>query len=192
VAGGPERWTGRRSATPGKLGLCFAEDEAGSPWEPLSVSRGGAPGVSAVTVFAAEGPRGVADQISRTPQSLARSLAAGLRAVAHPKLPIAFDATLVVCPEHARVFAAAGWSRADLEAELARALLLDPAEIERGAGGIEEGLPVGKASGPVPKFRPGGLMVVHAGGGAGMFSAVIGGWAGGAGGSTPVTREVQR
>jgi hypothetical protein len=31
---------------------------------------------------------------------------------------------------------------------------------------------------------------VHAGGGAGMFSVVIGGWVGGAAGSQPVTREV--
>ena len=177
---------------PGKVGFCFAEDEAGSPWEPLSVSRGMAAGVSAVTVFAAEGPRGIADQISRTPGSLARSLAAGLRSVAHPKLPMGFDATLVVCPEHARVFADAGWSRADLAAALAEALTLDPAEIVRGAGGIEEGLPAARATGPVPKFRPGGLMIVHAGGGAGMFSAVIGGWVGGTAGSTPVTREVVR
>lgn len=175
---------------PGKIGFCFAENEDGSPWEPLSVARGVAPGTSAVTVFAAEGPRGIADQISRTPDSLARSLAAGLRSVAHPKLPMAFDATLVVCPEHARVFAAAGWSRADLEEALAQALLLELAEIERGAGGIEEGVPVGVANGPMPKFRAGGLLIVHAGGGAGMFSAVIGGWVGGPGGSQPVTREV--
>ncbi|NMH90308.1 thioredoxin family protein [Pseudonocardia bannensis] len=177
---------------PGKIGFCFAEDEAGSPWEPLSVSRGVAPGTSAVTVFAAEGPRGLADQISRTPESLARSLAAGLRSVAHPKLPMAFDATLVVCPEHGRVFAEAGWSRDRLASELADLLALDPAEIERGAGGIEEGLPAGAATGPVPKFRPGGLMIVYAGGGAGMFSTVIGGWVGGPGGSQPVTREIRR
>lgn len=175
---------------PGKIGFAFAEDESGSPWEPLSVSRGIAAGRSAVTVFAAEGPRGLADQISRTPESLARSLAAGLRSVAHPKIAIAFDGTLVVCPEHARVFADAGWSRADLEAALGEALTLDPAEIARGAGGIEEGVPAPTA--PLAKFRPGGLMVVHAGGGAGKFSTVIGGWIGGAGGSTPVTREVGR
>jgi hypothetical protein len=177
---------------PGKVGFCFAEDEAGSPWEPLSVTRGLAPGTSAVTVFAAEGPRHIGDQISRTPGSLVRSLAAGLRGVYHPKVPAAFDATLVVCPEHARVFADAGWDRARFEAELADALLLDPAELERGAGGIEEGVPAGTASGRVPKFRPGGLLVVHAGGGAGKFSTVIGGWAGGPRGSQPVTREVDR
>ena len=41
---------------PGKLGFCFAEDEEGSPWEPLSVERGFGPGTSTVTLFAGEGP----------------------------------------------------------------------------------------------------------------------------------------
>jgi hypothetical protein len=177
---------------PGKVGFCFAEDEAGSPWEPLSVTRGLAPGASAVTLFAAEGPRHIADQVSRTPGSLVRSLAAGLRGVYHPKTAMGFDATLVVCPEHARVFAAAGWDRARFEAELAAALLFDASELERGAGGIEEGMPAGPVGGRTPKFRPGGLLVVHAGGGAGKFSTVIGGWAGGPRGSQPVTREVDR
>ena len=41
-----------------------------------------------------------------------------------------------------------------------------------------------------PKFRPDGLLLVHAGGTAGMFSAIIGGWINGETGSQPVTREV--
>ncbi|HUS62554.1 MAG TPA: thioredoxin family protein, partial [Acidimicrobiales bacterium] len=103
---------------PGKYTFCFAEDEEGSPWEPLSESLGAAAGASAVTLFAGEGPRGVMDQISREPESLARSFAANLRTVAHHKIPIAFDAMLVVSPEHARVFRDAGWSRARLLEEL--------------------------------------------------------------------------
>jgi hypothetical protein len=191
VGGGRPQEVDRAAlGNPGKVGFCFAEDEEGSPFEPLAQTRGVPAGRSAVTVFAAEGPRGVADQISRRPESLARSLALGLRAVVHPKLVQGFDATLVVCPEHARVFAEAGWDRARLEAELDEALLLDRAEITRGAGGIDEGVPAGGSDRPLAKFRPGGLMIVHAGGGAGMFSAVIGGWAGGPGGSAPVTREV--
>jgi len=35
------------------------------------------------------------------------------------------------------------------------------------------------------------LLIVHAGGTAGLFSAIIGGWIGGTGGSEPVTREVE-
>lgn len=187
VPGGIDRAT---LGSPAKYTFCFAEIEDGSPWEPLSVARGLPPGTSAVTVFAAEGPRGVADQISRTPESLARSLAAALRSVAHPKLPMAFDAALVVSPDHARIFTEAGWTRRRLADELAALLRLDPAEIARGAAGIEEGVPADAVTGPIPKFRPDGLLLMHAGGQAGLFSAVLGGWRGGPGGSTPVTREV--
>jgi hypothetical protein len=88
------------------------------------------------------------------------------------------------------VFREAGWTRGRLTDELTALLLLDPAEIVRGAGGIEEGVPAEALAAPVPKFRPGGLIIMHAGGRAGLFSAVLGGWVGGEGGSTPVTREV--
>jgi hypothetical protein len=175
---------------PGKVGFCFAEDEDGSPWEPLSVSQGAAPGASAVTLFAGEGPRGVIDQLSRTPESLARSLAGGLRSVAHPKLAMAFDALLVVSPEHARVFADAGWSRARLLEELSALLSVPGDELVRDAGGCAEGLPAAFAGVTVPKFRPGGLLIAHAGGRAGLFSSIIGGWINGETGSQPVTLEV--
>lgn len=176
---------------PGKVGWCFAEDEAGSPWEPLSVARGLEPGQSAVTLFAAAGVTPVVDQASRTPESLARSLAAGLRGVAHPKLVIGWDAVLVVCPEHARVFREAGWDRVRLMAELTERLTRDGDDLVKGAGGIEEGLAPWAAGRKLSKFRDGGLLIVHAGGRAGMFSAVIGGWASGPMGSEPVTRAVR-
>ena len=70
--GGVDRAT---LGNPGKYTFCFAEDEEDSPWEPLAVERGMAAGVSAVTLFAGEGPRGIVDQSSRTPESLARSFA---------------------------------------------------------------------------------------------------------------------
>jgi len=175
---------------PGKYTFCFAEAEDGSPFEPLHVSRGAAPGSSAVTLFAGAGVTPVVDQLSRTPESLARTFALALRAVAHPKLAYAFDAMLVLCPEHGRVFADAGWDRARLLAELDALLVLAPDDLRRGSGGIDEGMPPGLDLAPLPKFRPGGLLLVHAGGTAGMFSAVIGGWVSGDTGSSPVTKEI--
>ena len=120
-------------------------------------------------------------------------MAGGLRDVGHPKIAPGFDAVLVVVPEHAAVFAEAGWDRARLHAELDELLLLAPEEIARGADGIDEGMPapLHQPLGPRPKFRPGGLMIAVAGGGAGKFSAVLGGWVGGPGGSTPVTRVIE-
>jgi hypothetical protein len=186
--GGVDRAT---IGNPGKYTFCFAEDESGSPWEPLSVERGLAPGMSAVTLFAAAGLQPVVDQLSRAPESLARTFAVCLRANAHPKLPLAFDATLVISPEHARVFQEAGWDKARLRAELDGLLTMTGAEMVRGAGGIAEGIPNSLENVTLPKFREGGLLIVHAGGTAGLFSAIIGGWASGATGSAPVTQEVR-
>jgi hypothetical protein len=97
--------------SPGKIGFCFAENDTDSPIGTLAVEHGIEPGVDAVTLFAGEGTRCVVDQLSREPDSLARSMAAALQAMHHPKLVLGFDAILVIGPEHARVFAEAGWGR---------------------------------------------------------------------------------
>ncbi len=178
---------------PGKYTFCFAEREEDSPWQPLSVERGFDPGTSTVTLFAGDGVQAIMDQLSRTPTSLARSFAASLRSVCHPKIAIAADALLVVSPEHSRVFHEAGWSKARLYEELNTLLHLPTSELARGANGIAEGMPDPFLEGKdtLPKFRPGGLTIVRAGGTAGLFSAIIGGWAGsGPKGSQPVTREI--
>ncbi|MGH1493379.1 MAG: thioredoxin family protein [Acidimicrobiales bacterium] len=177
--------------SPGKLGLCFAEREHDSPFNSLATERGLAPGTNAVTLFAGHGPTAIADQLSRNPESLARSMAASLRGEMNTKLAMAFDAMLLVCPEHARIFAEAGWDKARLKAELDELLTMDADDMIRGAKGIDEGLPEAFAGSKVPKFRPGGLQIVHAGGDAGMFSAILGGWVAGAKGSEPTTLEIK-
>ncbi len=176
--------------SPSKIGLAFAELEDGSPFEPLSVERGVPAGTDAVTLFAGQGPTPIVDQLSRDPESLARSMAAILRACHHPKLVIGMDAFLLVSPEHGRVFAEGGWDKARLRSELETLLTLDADPMLRGAGGITEGLPDSLAGASVPKFRPGGLLIAHAGGDAGMFSSVLTGWVGGAKGSEPVTHAI--
>jgi len=175
---------------PGKYSFCFAEAED-SEWLPLAQERGIEAGRSAVTLFPGEGVQGIVDQKSRDPESLARSFALSLRTVDHAKLALAGDAVLVVSPEHARVFIEAGWSKQRLREELERLLLAPGAELVAGAGGIAEGIPAQFRDMQIPKFRPGGLLIVRAGGSAGLFSAIIAGWAAsGAVGSSPVTREV--
>jgi hypothetical protein len=176
--------------SPAKLTFCFAEDEEGSPWQPLSADLGFEPGVDTVTIFPGEGPRNIVDQLSRNADSLARSLAVNLRTVHHPKLVMGFDAMLVVGPEHARVFSQAGWDKQRLADRLHELLTVPGEELIRGAGGILEGMPEGLAAASLPKFRPGGLLIVHCGGRAGLFSAIIGGWLGGPRGSQPVIQEI--
>ncbi|MDP4702874.1 MAG: thioredoxin family protein [Ilumatobacteraceae bacterium] len=175
---------------PGKLSFCFAEDEAGSPFGTLAQERGIAPQQNAVTVFAGEGPRCVVDQAARTPEQLTNSFAACLRATHHPKSVLSYDAILVVSPDHSRVYAEAGWDREKILSELYARLNIPGTELVKGALDMAEGLPAKFADRIVPKFKPGGILLAHAGGGAGLFSSIIGGWVNGAMGSTPVTRPV--
>jgi hypothetical protein len=90
------------------------------------------------------------------------------------------------------VFAEAGWDRQRVIGALLERLQMPGREIVRGAGGMAEGIPEHLAELTLPKFRPDGILLVHAGGGAGLFSAMIGGWANGDIGSKPVTRVVTR
>ncbi len=187
LPGGVDRAT---LGSPGKVGFCFAEDEEGSPFSPLSVARGFEPGVDTVTLFAGHGPTAIIDQKSRDPESLTRTFAVMLRNVAHPKLAVKIDATLVVSPEHGRLYREAGWDRERFMAELGALLVMDSDDMVTGAGGITEGLPAAFGGMQLPKFREGGLLVCHAGGGAGLFSAILGGWVNGTEGSDPVTKEI--
>jgi len=175
---------------PGKITFCFAEDEECSPFTPLSVERGIPHGVNAVTVFAGEGPRCVVDQLARTADELVNSFVACLLTVHHPKLVIGFDAILTISPDHGRVFAEAGWTREKLIEEVTQRSLRPGSELVRGAHGMAEGVPPHLESATLPKFRPGGLLVTYAGGGAGLFSSIVAGWANGKIGSDPVTRVV--
>ncbi len=176
---------------PGKLSFCFAEDEEGSPWGPLSADLGAESGVSTVTLFPGEGPRIIVDQLSREPESLARSYAANLRTLIHPKLVMAFDCILAIGPEHARVFSEAGWTKERLVARLHELLMIPTTELVRGAGGMAEGVPPEVSAPALPKFRPGGILLVYCGGDAGLFSTMIGGWVTGEVGSQPTLREIR-
>lgn len=193
VGGGRPQEVDRATlGNPGKLSYCFAEDEEGSCWESLGTERGIADGKSSVTVFAGYGLQGIVDQKSRTPESLAQSFAESLKALQHVKLYPGADAMLVVCPEHERTFREAGWSKAKLYEELYARTQRPADEIVPGAGGIAEGTSAFPAGTMARKIRDGGLMIVRAGGGAGMFSGIIGGWsASGEKGSSPVTREIR-
>jgi len=175
---------------PGKISFCFAEREHDSPFSSLAVSRGFSPAANTVTVFAGEGPRCIVDQKARTAAELANVFAACLRTLHSPKLVLAFDAVLVVGPEHARVLADDGWDRDRLISELHARLQMPGTELVHGALGIADGVPAHLRDVTLPKFRPDGILLVHAGGSAGLFSAMIGGWANGEMGSQPVTKEV--
>ena len=172
-AGGIDRAT---LGGPGKYTCCFAEDESDPDWVPLSVSRGIAPGKSAVTLFQGEGVQPFMDQRSRTPEELSRSLAAALFTVGHPKICEANTATLLLSPEHYAIFCNAGWGRKEIEQSLRADLRRPGKDVIIGAGGIGEGMPTSRENDMVDKFWPDELLIVRAGGQAGLFSGILSGW----------------
>lgn len=177
---------------PGKVGFCFAEDEEGSPFTPLSTEFGFEAGQDTVMLFPGEGPRTVVDQLARKPEEVVEMFAVALRNMLTPKMILAFDAIVVVSPEHARIFREAGWDRDRLRAALIEATTMNGDDLVRGAHGLADGLPASVAGKTLPKFKPDGLRIVHAGGGAGLFSAIIPGWANGEMGSAAVCVEITR
>lgn len=190
VGGGrPQETDMSTFGTPVKYGFSFAEDES-TPWQTLGEARGFSRQQSCVTLFSADGPLGCVDQKSREPAGLVRSLAGSLRAVAHVDLANACDAVVVIGPEHGRVFDTAGWSRADATAALHEALRFDGVDLGMGTDG-HTATRTDAGAGRVAKFREDGLVLVRAGGDAGLFSAIIPGWLmKGALGTDPVSREI--
>ena len=197
--GGVERST---LASPGKFTMCFAEWEERSCWEPLHVERGFAAGDNVVTVFGIEAsPHGIADQTSRSARALAGSLGAGVSCVFHPKLYGQGEVLLVVCPEHVDTIARDGWSKDDVRARMqevtARPLRDILADDEIGEGMLPrwygpDGPSPELLEKRFPKFRdPKNINIVVAGGEAGKFSAVFGGWVSGPMGSNSVSRKIE-
>ena len=193
---------------PGKYGACIGELEEDSCWEPLHVERGFERGQSTVTVFAAEAPRAIRDQLSRSGRSLAASMGLSLESIAHVKLHGMDQALLVISPEHARTFERDGYTKDDVRARIqevtARPLreLLPDADCHKGMRPEalprdwidEHGQPTPTAlERHVPKFAsPDKILIMVAGGTAGKFSAALGGWASGEAGSKAVTGIIER
>ena len=191
---------------PGKFTCCIGENEEASCWEPLHVERGFAPDQSTVTVFAGEAPRAVRDQVSRSAQSLATSMGLSLESVAHVKLRPVGEVMLIVSPEHVRTFAKDHFSKNALRKRIqetaARPLhqVLPDVNCEKGVSLSSvppnwlnvDGQPTEEAlSRLVPKFaHSNDILIVVAGGTAGMFSAILGGWLAGSTGSIAVTKEI--
>ncbi len=196
VGGGkPQEEDRAAHGQPGKLSSCFAERLHDSPWPGLAQARGVPAGETGVTLFAGEAPRLIVDQLARTPEQLCASLGPALEWVGHRRQRLAFDAVLVVGPEHGRIFRQHGWDRERVQNELFEQSKSPAGALVRGAGGSAEGIEarfVTDPDAPIPKFAaPDRILLAHAGGDAGLFSMIYGGWVAGEIGSAPVTRSVE-
>jgi AhpC/TSA family len=174
---------------PAKLGLCIAEDEETSPWEPLHVERGFGQSASTVTLLAADAPLSVSDHRSMTPEGLASVLAHAAGTGWSPFWwPMDDDSLFVICPEHAALLSGHGWSKQRLRESIFAVAVRPACELKHG-----EATPLvwrAAADTPIHKWTaPERIMIIVAGGEAGRFSAVFGPCDGM--GTRPVTKEIR-
>jgi hypothetical protein len=182
---------------PGKFSFCIAENEEASPWDPLHVDQGLRPAQSAVTLVAAEAPHGVSEHKARSARGVLKAVAAALATVWNYRACRAYEALVVLSPEHVNTIHRDGFSKRDV-----REFLFEHTGVpvrwyeddEPGEGlGERATFEEVKIDGELcyRKFRsPDAIHIVIAGGPAGKFSAVLGSWATGPRGSQMVTYPV--
>ena len=106
---------------PGKYSFCMGEDEEGSPWPPFHVDRGFAPDTSTVTVYCAEAPHNVNDQVSKTPEMYLGSAASTMATLGGNGLyrcGLRGEQGLVISSESAKWIADFGWTKNDVKSFL--------------------------------------------------------------------------
>src|SRR5258708_6428508 len=182
---------------PGKFSYCIAENEEENPWEPLHVERGFARHQSAVTLFAAEPPRGVSEHTAQRGKVILKAVAQALATVWSYRLCGRNEAIVVLCPEHVKTLHRDGFTRQQVRQFLFEKTGIPIRYYKEDDNG--EGTQLASTYRQITidgepcyqKFRaPESLHIVVAGGTAGKFSAVIGSWATGEQGSQMVTYPI--
>jgi hypothetical protein len=163
---------------PGKYAYCVAENEAASPWKPLSVERGFPTGDSTVTVCGSEGPHNINDHGSTTAEGIVMTVAGTAAIAGSNNLYLGGEPLIVLGPEHAATVAGSGWSKDDFKRALwdgARVPLgrLAPENIERFAAIHPEGFKNRPAGALAPIARDWHDIMVVVAGGAGKHSVFV-------------------
>ncbi|HVT69119.1 MAG TPA: hypothetical protein VHF26_15315 [Trebonia sp.] len=99
---------------PGRWQICFGENEEESPWEPLAENGGVAGGVSAVTATLTRTMEFVDNRHTPNHEDVLRDLADTISRAGSQIFPQS-GVALVLCPEHAQMFASAGLSKRDVQ-----------------------------------------------------------------------------
>jgi len=102
---------------PAKYTFCFGENEEESPWAPLHFERGLGSAASAVNVTGCSGVYSAVDMASQTAKGLLKTFALTMIGGLASGVTTT-EVMFVVCPEHATIFAAGGYSKDAIRQEL--------------------------------------------------------------------------
>jgi hypothetical protein len=99
---------------PGRWSICVAENEEESPWGPLAADAGVPGGLSAVSCTLTRTMEFVDNRHTPNHEDVLRDLQDTISRIGSQIFPLS-GVALVLCPEHAQMFAAAGMSKADVQ-----------------------------------------------------------------------------
>jgi hypothetical protein len=102
---------------PGKYTFCCAENEEANPWEPLHVERGFARDASTVTVVGALGTWNM-NMTAKHAEEVIAMIGDTMQYPASSDYIYGGAPFLVLSPQHASLFNAAGWSKAEVKRRL--------------------------------------------------------------------------
>ena len=119
---------------PGRWSICIGENEESSPWDPWCTDGGLAAGTSAVTATLLRTCEFVDNRHSHHAEDVLWDLAG---TISRTGAQIFREAStgLVLCPEHAQMLAAAGYSKPDVQAWLIERCGSTPAALRRAGKG---------------------------------------------------------
>jgi hypothetical protein len=166
---------------PGKISMCFAEDDPEEFWLPLRTELGYSIDDTTVTVFGSEGPRQVANHLNPDPVGILNTFAAAMRCPSTFSVGKGAEVILILGPEHSSVLIDGRWSRDRVREYLAEHSRVSPQELSDAGILLEHGSQHDKGLGADGKLAtvpsPEDIYIVTAGGAGAGWSAYIPSWA---------------
>ena len=119
-------------ATPLRYTACVTENVERSPWETLAASRGYASDADVITCAMVESPRLCYDDANQEPERLLRGIGDAMTAPGSWNMWFVSDMVVAMSPQHAKLCADAGMSRADVVKRLSELAVRPQSSVKRG------------------------------------------------------------
>jgi len=119
-------------SSPVRYTACVTENTVASPWESLAVSRGYAPRDDVITCSMIENPRLHFDDASTEPERLLTGIGDAMTAPGSWNMWFRSDMVVAMSPQHAKLCADAGLSRADVQKRLCELAVRKQSTLKRG------------------------------------------------------------
>jgi len=168
-------------SSPMRYTACITENMERTPWETLAVSRGYKPDDNVITVAMVECPRLHFDDVSTEPERLLTGIADSMTSTGSWNMWFASNEVVAMSPQHAKLCADAGMTRAQVHARLCELAARPQGNLKRGGNwraerAVHMGVDPDDDNAMIKAVKdPAGLHLIVAGG-FGPITAVCHGW----------------